>query len=292
MADEAPRSRLGRGLAALIGDVGEETATFDRGRGQRRVPIEFVKANPANPRRQFDPADLQELAESIRERGIIQPIVVRATAGQLDSYEIVAGERRWRAAQLAGLHEVPIQLVDVNDREALEIAIIENVQRSDLNALDEAFGYERLVAEFGYQQQDLAKVIGKSRSHVANTLRLLRLPESVKAHLVAGRLTPGHARALLAVPDPAAIAEEVVAKGLNVRAVETLAQEAKDTPPAERKPRNSVAEKDEDTLQLERALAEALGLKVTVDHRGPGGTVKVAYRTLEQLDELCRKLKS
>ena len=195
MAEEAVRQRLGRGLAALIGDVGEETAAVDRLRATRKVPIEFVRANPRNPRRTFREEDLQELADSVRERGIIQPIVVRTVAGAVDAYEIVAGERRWRAAQLAGLHEIPVHLVEVGDREALELAIIENVQRADLNALEEAQGYNELIEQFGYSQTDLAKVIGKSRSHVANTLRLLKLSDKVQTYLRDGQLTAGHARA-------------------------------------------------------------------------------------------------
>ena len=221
MAEE--RSRLGRGLAALIGDVGDETAAIDRARGQKRVPIEYIKANPKNPRRHFDGEELDNLAASIRVKGILQPILVRPIRGKTDSYEIVAGERRWRAAQRAGVHDVPIMLLEIDDREALEIAIVENVQRADLNPLEEANGYENLLEQFQYSQNDLAKVVGKSRSHIANTLRLLKLPNSVKKLLAEGKLTAGHARALLAHDDPEKLAKAIVDGGMNVRDVEALA---------------------------------------------------------------------
>src|SRR3954468_16715879 len=224
MADEA-RSRLGRGLASLIGDVGGEAAHLERPRAQRRVPIEFLKANPRNPRRAFSEAELTELADSIKQHGEIQPILVRPAKSVADRYEIIAGERRWRAAQLAGLHEVPIVPLDVSDSDALELAIIENVQREDLNAIEEAQGYHALANEFGRNADDIAKIVGKSRSHVANMMRLTRLPEEVKAHIVSGQLSAGHARALLGVPDPAAAAKRIIAEGLNVRQVETLVHE-------------------------------------------------------------------
>src|SRR5471030_2824357 len=224
MVEDAARSRLGRGLAALIGDV-EGTPGAERARGQRRVPIEFVRPNPRNPRRVFSDTELEELAQSLRERGMIQPIVVRSVRGATDSFEIIAGERRWRAAQRASLHEVPIVVLDVSDAEALELAIIENVQRADLNALEEASGYQALASEFNHSQDDIAKVVGKSRSHIANTLRLLKLPETVKAYINSGKLTAGHARALINHHDPEAAARDIVEKGLNVRQVEALGQE-------------------------------------------------------------------
>src|SRR5499425_2989766 len=225
MAEESARSRLGRGLAALIGDVGNESAALERTRGQRRVPIEFLRPNPRNPRRLFAEAELDELAASIRERGIIQPILVRTVRGTPDAYEIIAGERRWRAAQRAGVHEVPIILLEVGDREALELAIIENVQRTDLNPLEEAMGYEALASEFHYGQDEIAKVVGKSRPHVANTLRLMKLPDLVKSYLSENKISAGHARALLGQPDPEALARAVVDQGLNVRQLEALTQE-------------------------------------------------------------------
>ena len=218
------RSRLGRGLAALIGDVGDETAVLDRARGgQRRVPIEFVRANPRNPRRHFNDEELAELAASIGEKGILQPILVRGVSNKANMFEIVAGERRWRAAQKAGLREVPVLIMEIGDREALEIAIVENVQRADLNPLEESAGYESLMDEFKYSQADLARVVGKSRSHVANTLRLQKLPGSVKRYLADGRLTAGHARALLAHEDPEGLAKMIVEHGLSVREAEARA---------------------------------------------------------------------
>jgi ParB family chromosome partitioning protein len=288
MAEEAVRSRLGRGLAALIGDVGEETAVLERTRSQRRVPIEFLRPNPRNPRRNFADADLDELAASIRERGIIQPILVRNVRGMADAFEIIAGERRWRAAQRAAVHDVPIILLEVDDREALELAIIENVQRTDLNPLEEAAGYQALADEFGHGQDDIARIVGKSRSHVANTLRLLKLPDEVKAYLDDGSLTAGHARALLGLADPLTMARAIVAQGLNVRQVEAIAQERAEQAGKAAKPRRRV--KDADTATLEKRLSDALGLAVAIHHRGQGGELRIRYKNLEQLDEVIRRL--
>ncbi len=293
MAEEQGRSRLGRGLAALIGDVGEEIGALERARGQRRVPVEFLRPSARNPRRTFTEEDLEDLTASIRERGILQPIIVRTIAGMVDAYEIIAGERRWRAAQRAELHDVPVILVEADDREALEIAIVENVQRTDLNAIEEAAGYERLIAEFGYTQNDLARVIGKSRSHVANTLRLSKLPESVRKMVSEGAVSAGHARALLSVSDPELMAKKIVDEGMSVRDIERVVQEeargeTKSAVPAKPKP-----EKDPDTRALEKALEEALGLSVSIAHRANGaGEVRISYKTLEQLDALCHRLKS
>ena len=298
MAEDGGRSRLGRGLAALIGDMGDDSgAANDRGRsggGARKVPLAFLRPNPRNPRRTFAEEDLEDLAASIHERGIIQPIVVRQVAGERDAYEIVAGERRWRAAQRAGIHEVPIVVVEVNDREALEIAIIENVQRADLNPLEEAAGYQSLADQFGYSQNDLARVIGKSRSHVANTMRLLRLPETVKEYLADGRLSAGHARALLTQDDPEALARAIVEQGMNVRAIEALAQElnvakaeAAGKPP--RRPK-TIPALDADTAALQRKLSDELGLQVTLKHDGEAGEIRIRYSSLDQLDEVCRRL--
>lgn len=291
MSDDVGRTRLGRGLAALIGDVGEETAALERARGQRRVPVEFLRPNARNPRRTFIDADLEDLANSIRERGIIQPIVVRTIAGMADAYEIIAGERRWRAAQRAGLHDVPVVLVEANDREALEIAIVENVQRADLNAIEEASGYEQLIAEFSYTQNDLSKVIGKSRSHIANTMRLLKLPDTVQKHVSDGAITAGHARSLLSVADPESVADKIIDQGLTVRDVEKIAQnEARgETKSLAYAPK---PEKDPDTRSLERALEDVLGLSVSIEHKSSGGgAVRIGYKTLEQLDALCKRLK-
>ncbi|RVU21158.1 ParB/RepB/Spo0J family partition protein [Methylobacterium oryzihabitans] len=294
MADEVARPRLGRGLAALIGDFGEAPvqAGADRRAGpQRRVAIEFLRPNPRNPRRTFADAELEELAASIRTRGVIQPIVVRAVAGVPDAFEIVAGERRWRASQRAGLHDVPVVVVEVDDRTSLEYAILENVQRADLNAIEEAAGYERLMSEFRYTQTELAEIIGKSRSHLANTLRLLQLPPGVQEHVVAGRLTAGHARALLSVRDPDAVARRVIDEGMTVRDVEALAAEHNaSSGPRPGRPRKVPAAKDADTRALERRLEDLLGLAVSIEARGEGGEVRLRYGSLDELDELCRRL--
>lgn len=286
---EDNRPRLGRGLAALLGDVGDESAAIDRNRRQRRIPIELIRANPNNPRRQFDEAELEELAASIRERDVLQPIIVRPVKGLADAFEIIAGERRWRAAQRAGLHDMPAISVEADDRQAMEIAIIENVQRADLNALDEARGYESLVTQFGYSQSDLARVVGKSRSHVANTLRLSRLPDPVKALVGDGRLSAGHARALLAVADPEAVARRILSQGLTVRDVEKLAQ--REAEGGDDSPKPSAAAKDADTRALEKALSDVLGLAVGITHGKTGGAMTIRYKSLEQLDGLCRRLR-
>ncbi|MCO5132656.1 MAG: ParB/RepB/Spo0J family partition protein [Xanthobacteraceae bacterium] len=290
MAEET-RSRLGRGLASLIGDVGGEAAQTERPRAQRKAPIEYLKPNPRNPRRAFAEAELAELADSIRQRGVIQPIVVRAAKGASDRYEIIAGERRWRAAQLAGLHEVPIVAVEVSDGEALEIAIIENVQRADLNAMEEALGYHALADGFKHGTEEIAKLVGKSRSHVANMMRLTKLPADVQALISAGRLSAGHARALISVPDASSAAKRVIAEGLSVRQTEALAHEQGAPERKNMKPRASASSpKDTDTLDLEKRVSDALGLKVTVSHRDPGGTVQIRYNDLDQLDEVMRRL--
>jgi ParB family chromosome partitioning protein len=290
MADDQSRNRLGRGLAALIGDMGTETAVVDRGRGggQRRLPIEFIRPNPRNPRRAFHADDLDDLAKSVREKGILQPIAVRPVAGSPDAFEIIAGERRWRAAQMAGLHEVPVVVHEVSDKEALELAIIENVQREDLNPVEEALGYHRLIDEFGYNQGELANVIGKSRPHVANTLSLLKLPEQVQTYLREGKLTAGHARALISAENPEAMAKRIVESGMSVREAEALRQNKSGKAPSTRAPK----QKDADTRAIEKSLSDRLGLTVTIDHGPNGGEVKIAYKTLEQLDDVCRRLQT
>lgn len=294
MNDDNSKRRLGRGLAALIGEM-DQLPAADMGarpavNPDRLVPIEFVGRNPRNPRRYFDESELQDLASSIRQHGIVQPVVVRTTAD--NRYEIIAGERRWRAAQLAGLIEIPVIIRDVDDRTALEIAIVENVQRSDLNPLEEAMGYELLIADHGYTQNDLGEIIGKSRSHVANSLRLLKLPEPVRDMLASGTLSAGHARALIPTSDPIALAKAVVAKGMSVRDAERLAQ---NDIKAQADPNHGQAApkdvKDADTLALERTLSDVLGLDVTVNHKGSGGgQLRISYKTLEQLEEICRLL--
>ena len=286
MADDG-RSRLGRGLAALMGDVSAEaTTTPERARSQRRVPIEHLRPNPRNPRRNFSDAELDELAASIKERGIIQPVVVRPVRGAKDAYEIIAGERRWRAAQRAALHEIPIVPFEASDSEALELAVIENVQRTDLNPLEEAGGYQALASEYGHSHEDIAKIVGKSRSHVTNTLRLLKLPEPVKAYIHAGKISAGAARMLIGAADPEEMAREIVDRGLNVRQVEAL---AKDRAPGSGNAKKRVV-KSADTIALERRVSNTLGLTVTVDHRSKGGVLHIHYRNLDQLEEVLRRL--
>jgi ParB family chromosome partitioning protein len=284
------RSRLGRGLAALIGDVGQESqSATERKRDQRRVPIEFLRPNPRNPRRTFSETELEELVASVRERGIIQPIVARAVRGEHDAFEIIAGERRWRAGQRAGLHDVPVVVIEATDEEALEIAIIENVQRSDLNAIEEAMGYQALANEFKHSQDDIAKIVGKSRPHVANALRLLKLSAPIQAYIRSGKLTAGHARMLVGQPNAEELADEIVNRGLNVRQVEALARKDGKKQAGELKPRKSTA-KDANTLALEKRVSDALGLIVSVDHRAGWGILHVHYRDLEQLDDIIRRL--
>jgi len=291
MAEEGTRSRLGRGLAALIGDVGEESAV-ERPRAQRRLPTGALRPNARNPRRSFAAAELDELAASLRERGIIQPIVVRPLRGVPDNYEIIAGERRWRAAQRAGLHEVPVVVIEATDAEALQLAIIENVQRADLNALEEAEGYRALMEEFHNSQEDIARIVGKSRSYIANTLRLLKLPDAVKGYIQTGKLTAGHARMLIGEPNAKELAEDIVARDLNVREVEAMARErAKKSGKKQtggKRPQG--AAKDADTLAAEKRLTDALGLTVSIDEHRGGGTLSIRYRDFDQLDEIMRRL--
>jgi len=291
MSEDVSRKRLGRGLAALIGEIDQPATQQSKPSvsADRLVPIEHVIRNPRNPRRNFNASDLEDLSRSIRQHGVVQPVVVRNADG--DRYEIIAGERRWRASQMAGLVEIPVIVRDVDDRTALEIAIVENVQRADLNALEEAQGYEQLIAQYDYTQNDLGEVIGKSRSHVANSLRLLKLPEPVRTMLAEGTLSAGHARAIVSTSDPVALAKRIIDGGLSVRDAERLAQ--KDAEQANRpegtepKPADT---KDPDTLALEKSLSDVLGLKVQLAHKGHGGQLRVEYKTLEQLDELCRLL--
>jgi ParB family transcriptional regulator, chromosome partitioning protein len=293
MAEEGTRSRLGRGLAALIGDVGEESK-IERPRGQRRLPIGALRPNARNPRRMFSDNELDELAASLRERGIIQPIIVRPFRNVANSYEIIAGERRWRAAQRAGLHEVPVVVAEATDEEALQLAIIENVQRTDLNPLEEADGYRALTEEFGNSQEEIAKIVGKSRSYVANTLRLLKLPDSVKEYIHNGKLTAGHARMLVGAEDAERLAREIVARELNVREVEAMARaraQAGGNARKQKSGRSGTSRKDADTLAAEKRVADALGLTVSIDQRrGGGGTLTVRYRSLDQLDDVLRRL--
>ena len=286
------RRGLGRGLSALLDEAAEAAVIGDSPpitSGISEAPIELIHRNPDQPRRDFADADIDELAASIREKGVLQPILVRPMPGAAGEFQIVAGERRWRAAQRAGLRHLPVVIRPLDDLEALEIAIIENVQRADLNAVEEAMGYRALMDRFGRTQDAVAQSVGKSRSHVANALRLLNLPEAVQLELRAGRLSAGHARALASAPDPAGLARQVVERGLNVRDTEALARRAQggDRP---RPPARPLAVKDTDTRALEEDLADVLGLEVEILDRGGAGELRVAYATLEQLDDLCRRL--
>lgn len=291
MSEDTSKKRLGRGLAALIGEIDQPSSEPQKANvsADRRVPIEHVSRNPRNPRREFNVSDLEDLSRSIRQHGIVQPVVVR-TAG-LDRYEIIAGERRWRAAQMAGLVDIPVIVRNVDDKTALEIAIVENVQRADLNPLEEAQGYEQLIAQYSYTQNDLGEVIGKSRSHVANSLRLLKLPEPVLQMLATGELSAGHARAIVSTSDPVALAKQIVDRGLSVRDAERMAQ--KEAQQAENRQNGEAEEapaKDPDTIALERSLSDVLGLKVQLAHRSQGGQIRIDYKSLDQLDGLCRLL--
>lgn len=287
-AARKPRPGLGRGLSALLGDsLPEEPIKGNptSASGVRMLPISSLVADPNQPRRHFDEEALDTLAESIRTRGLIQPIFVRPH-GQ--SFQIVAGERRWRAAQRARLHEVPVIVRELSDAETLEIALIENIQRQDLNAIEEAEGYARLIREFGHTQEALGKIVHKSRSHIANLLRLLDLPVPVREMVVDRSLEMGHARALIGSPDPEKLAREVVAKGLSVRDTEKLARTAKPAP--KRKASENRSEGDPDIAALERHLGDVLGLNVRIAHGEKGGTLSVSYSTLDQLDMVCQRL--
>ena len=282
----APKKRLGRGLAALIGDDATDESVVQDIRSLRHMPIDLLKASPNNPRKHFADSELEDLARSIRDKGLLQPIVVRPLTG--GEYEIVAGERRWRAAQRAGIHDVPVLIRELSDGEALEVALIENIQRSDLNPLEEARAYGLLMEQFSYTQQQLADSIGKSRSHIANTIRLMNLPDSVRKEIEAGNLTAGHARALVATDSPAELADKIIKLGLSVREAEGLAREAAAPKPAKPKP-----EKDADTRALEKLVSESVGLRVEITHKaGAGGMMSISYKTLDQLEDICRRLQS
>ncbi len=292
MAEKKPERRgLGRGLSALMAEVPgpAESETRRAAPADRHIPVEQIRANPNQPRRRFTEDQLRELADSIREKGVIQPLILRATGD--DMYEIVAGERRWRAAQMAQLHEVPALVREYDDTEVLEIAIIENIQRADLDPVEEAAGYRQLMDRFGHTQEKIAEALGKSRSHIANSLRLLNLPEEVQQMMSVGKLTAGHARALITADDPLALAQEVVARGLSVRETERLVKK-----PAPRQavkdPTGFAPEKDADTRALEQDLSAALGLKVKIDHKpdGEAGRLTVDYSSLDELDTLCQVL--
>jgi ParB family chromosome partitioning protein len=290
-SEQGKRTNLGRGLAALFGEENEDYASLDKVRSTKSGPIEHLRPGRFQPRHHFDEGAVAALAESIKAQGILQPILVRRHPERANEFEIVAGERRWRAAQIAKLHEVPVVIRDLTDAQSLELAIVENVQRQDLTPLEEAEGYRKLIDEFQHTQDDLARTLGKSRSHIANTLRLLSLPQGVKLLLDEGKLTAGHARTLIGCDNAEGLATQMISRGLNVRQAERLVQNAKsggvrksarlaepDTP------------KDSDTLALERDLTALLGLKVSIRFQGTGGSLTIHYKTLEQLDDVLHRL--
>ena len=295
MAQKPKTKGLGRGLSALLADVGDEvqdksgqTQNDSPRKSDSLVPIEKVRANPDQPRRDFSEADMKDLIASVKERGIIQPLIVRPDPGHSGDFQIVAGERRWRAAQVAQIHEVPVVIRELDDTEVLEIAIIENIQRSDLNAVEEAMGYRQLMDSFGHTQEKLAEVLGKSRPHIANLLRLLNLPDDVLGLLREGKLSAGHARALVTAETPSEIAREIIAKGLSVRQVEQLVKKGPITPKV-KAPR---AEKDADTRALEGDLTAQLKMKVTIEQKpdSESGKISIQYKDLDQLDALLQLL--
>ncbi|WP_455475059.1 ParB/RepB/Spo0J family partition protein [Bartonella sp. B30(2025)] len=301
MSDDLSKKRLGRGLAALIGDINlnnnlESSSNFDKFTESRIaapvfekfVPIEDISRNPHNPRRHFTDLELDNLAQSIRQHGVVQPVIVRPLRDHPNKFELIAGERRWCAAQRANLSKLPVIIRDVDDKKALELAIIENVQRADLNPIEEGMGYESLLNEHGYTQTDLAQIIGKSRSHVANTLRLLKLPQKVQQFLTDGQLSAGHARCLITVDNPQDLAEKIIREGLSVRQTEMLVHEQANPKIKKRSP----LEKNTETKSLEKLLADVIGMKVVIRHGKKGGDLKIHYSSLEQLDDICRRLQS
>jgi ParB family transcriptional regulator, chromosome partitioning protein len=289
--NQIQKKRLGRGLAALLGDDLAEISVAvndaeNRGigtSGLRLVPIELLIANPNNPRRYFAEDEIANLAQSLKDKGVLQPIMVRPKG---DHYEIVAGERRWRAAQIAGIHNVPVMIRELDDRETLEIAIIENVQRADLNPLEEARAYKMLMDQYAYTQQQLADSLGKSRSHIANTMRLMQLPPSVLNHIETGTLSAGHARTLVATENPQDLAERIIKLGLSVRQAEDLTRDQAARP----KKKSVPVEKHADTRALEKSVSAALGLAIDIDHKGPSGRISISYKTLEQLELIAHRL--
>ncbi len=292
MADRDKRRGLGRGLSALMADVAETQTVATEGAAERFVPIEQISPNPEQPRKRFDPEDLNDLANSIKEKGVIQPLIVRRRAD--GTFEIVAGERRWRASQMAKLHELPVIVREFTDVEVLEVAIIENIQRADLNSIEEAAGYRQLMDRFGHTQEKMAEALGKSRSHIANLLRLLNLPDSVLEMVRGGELTAGHARTLVPADDPLKLARQIIAGGLSVRAAEALVKksQAGDHDQSEKKAPRGNSEKDADTRALEGDLSASLGMKVILNHK-PGqesGQMILSYKNMDELDEICRLL--
>jgi ParB family chromosome partitioning protein len=294
MNSPAKPTPLGRGLSALFGDAdasyqapSARPAEISKTGNLQRMAVTWLQSGKYQPRRLFDEEALKELANSIRERGILEPLLVRPLAGE-NRYEIIAGERRWRASQIAGLHEVPVMVRELTDREALEFGIIENVQREDLSPLEEGEGYKRLLEEFGHTQEALSKIVGKSRPHITNMLRLLTLPEAVRKLIAEGKLTTGHARAIIPAKNPLAIAQEIIRKGLNVRQAETLAKRDQDNPEIHKRKANP---QDADVIALEKELERVIGLKVKIATKGKSGTLTLHYTDLDQLDDIIKKLR-
>lgn len=298
MSPSEKNKRLGRGLSALLGETQEEsfessetgTTGSDRPRGVTEISIDLIQPNPDQPRKTMVEAELAALAESIAEKGVVQPILVRPIEGGT-RYEIVAGERRWRAAQRARLHEIPALVRELTDRETLEIGIVENVQRADLNPIEEAQSYRQLIDRFGHTQEDVAQAVAKSRSHIANMMRLLNLPDGIQSYVAEGQLSAGHARAIATAPNAEQLAEEIIAKGLSVREAERLAKGV--SAPEKKsagKSSGGAGDKDADTRALEADIASRLGLSVDIRHGAKGGEIRVHYQTLEQLDDVCRRL--
>ena len=286
MNSSISKKGLGRGLSSLMGDVKTTLNKNESSNQETKISIAKLKPSPSQPRRLFDKNSINELAESIRSKGLVQPILVRPSPTETGAYEIIAGERRWRAAQIAQLHEVPAVIRQLDDVESLEIAIIENVQRSDLSPIEEAAGYKRLIENHGHTQEVLAEIVGKSRSHIANIIRLLGLPQSIQDMISEGKISSGHARAIMNSAFPEQLAEKIVSENLSVRAAEDLAKQKK---PGVKK----VKLKDPDTIDLENNLTATLGLNVLIDHKGQkGGSIKIEYKTLDQLESVTRKLKN
>jgi ParB family chromosome partitioning protein len=291
---QSGKRNLGRGLAALFGEENADFKELEHSGAPRSLPVTKLRPGPVQPRHKFDEEQLQSLVDSVREKGVLQPLLVRHLANDPENFEIIAGERRWRAAQMAKIHEIPVVVLKINDAEALEVALVENIQRQDLTPLEEAEGYKRLMDEFSHTQDVLARGVGKSRSHVANMLRLLNLPDQIKEMIDDGRLSAGHGRALLGAEDAAALAQEVIRRGLNVRQTESLAAKAKAGPGTGQGGRKSIRPtqpKDADTLAVERDLSMRLGLKVTISLKGEAGDIAVHFDTLEQLDDVLDRLK-
>lgn len=285
---QAPITRVNGGIVAPAPTAATPAAAGASSGGLQKMPVTWLKSGTFQPRRHFDETALKELAESVRERGILEPLLVRALPGA-NLYEIIAGERRWRAAQIAGLHEVPVMVRELTDREALEFGIIENVQREDLSPLEEGEGYKRLLEEFGHTQDALAKIVGKSRPHITNMMRLLSLPDEVRQLIADGKLSAGHARALVPAKNPVGLAREIVKKGLNVRQTEALAKRDQDNPEIHKKKADPQA--DADIVALEKELERVIGLKVKIAPKGKGGTLSLAYHDLDQLDDIIKRLR-